>query len=225
MRITKASILSWAKVHSKLIAGVSAGVVIGAAGAAVVNASIPAANGTIYACYTTNNTGPLARVRIIDNSTQTCNSNETAINWNQQGPAGPTGPQGPAGPAGPQGPAGPEGPAGSNGVLAYGYAVTIFDPVTDAQSLDVTNTLNVTNFTPVVDVNGNVRGACITITGNPQNMQVTFTNGNNRGHAIKTASGWLGDSDGNPCPDDANANVWIQTPSGKFFTIYGQPEE
>ncbi|MDA8296222.1 MAG: type VI secretion system tube protein Hcp [Actinomycetota bacterium] len=54
-----------------------------------------------------------------------CRRNETAVQWNIQGPTGPqgpvgpkgttgaTGPAGPKGPAGPQGPVGPQGPAGS----------------------------------------------------------------------------------------------------------------
>lgn len=38
---------------------------------------------------------------------EACTANETALDWNQQGPAGPVGPPGPAGPQGLQGPAAP----------------------------------------------------------------------------------------------------------------------
>ena len=64
----------------------------------------------IHACYN-NNSGTIKLV----NTGQPCHENETAIQWNQTGPAGPTGPQGPAGPAGPTGPTGPQGPAGPAG--------------------------------------------------------------------------------------------------------------
>ena len=83
-------------------------------------ASIPGANGIIYGCYS-NGSGIL---RVIDNSTTQCKSNETALNFNQTGPQGPQGvpgapgPQGlkgDPGPAGPAGPTGPIGPAGRDG--------------------------------------------------------------------------------------------------------------
>lgn len=89
-----------------------------AAGGAVAVASIPSANGTISGCYVTsveNPDGlPLGTLRVIDVDTgATCPFGESAISWNQQGPAGPAGAQGSAGPTGPTGPAGPQGPAGS----------------------------------------------------------------------------------------------------------------
>lgn len=59
------------------------------------------ANTTYYACVKTS-TGTL---RIVPANT-TCNSNETLISWNQQGPQGIPGPTGAPGPQGPQGPAG-----------------------------------------------------------------------------------------------------------------------
>jgi type VI secretion system secreted protein Hcp len=66
------------------------------AGAAVGVAAIPSADGTIHSCVTTSN----GAIRIIDaeaTPAQTCTGTETALNWNQQGPAGPTGPPGPEG--------------------------------------------------------------------------------------------------------------------------------
>lgn len=44
-----------------------------------------------------------------------CKKNETALSWNEEGPAGARGPAGPAGPAGPEGPAGPQGETGATG--------------------------------------------------------------------------------------------------------------
>lgn len=90
MHITKVSVFGWVKKHIKLVAGLSSGVVLGVTGSAVVLASIPDSSGVIHACYRTG-TGILAKVRIIDNSTDSCTTNETAISWNQTGPQGPAG--------------------------------------------------------------------------------------------------------------------------------------
>src|SRR5579884_2792712 len=57
---------------------------------AVAYASIPGPGGVINGCIKNSD----STVRVID-STQTCGSNETALNWNQTGPQGPTGPRGP----------------------------------------------------------------------------------------------------------------------------------
>lgn len=67
---------------------------VGGITSAVVMASMPDGNGVIHACYTK---GSSAKTRIIDTANQSCNGNETAISWNQQGPTGPQGPQGLAG--------------------------------------------------------------------------------------------------------------------------------
>ena len=102
----------------------SAAVVVAAIAVAVVAggiaaATIPAANGTITACYYTaaDRGGANGALRVVD-SAAACTSQETALTWNQagpQGPAGPAGPQGPAGPPGPGGPEGQQGPAGPAG--------------------------------------------------------------------------------------------------------------
>jgi len=60
-------------------------VVVVAAGAAY--AAIPGPGGVIHGCIA-KSTGSL---RVIDNATQTCKSNETALSWNQQGQPGPAG--------------------------------------------------------------------------------------------------------------------------------------
>ncbi len=74
-------------------------------------ASIPAANGVIYTCYSNTNGG----LRVIDNSTTQCKSSETALNFNQTGPQGVQGPAGPAGPQGVQGETGATGATGATG--------------------------------------------------------------------------------------------------------------
>jgi len=61
-------------------------------------------------------------LRVIDNSTAQCKSNETALNFNQTGPQGIQGLQGPAGPAGPQGPQGETGATGPAGASGTGTA-------------------------------------------------------------------------------------------------------
>jgi hypothetical protein len=75
-------------------------------------ASIPGANGVVYGCYSNSN----GTLRVIDNSTTQCKSNETALNFNQTGPQGPQGLQGPQGATGATGAAGPQGPAGPEGL-------------------------------------------------------------------------------------------------------------
>lgn len=79
-------------------------------GVIATHATIPAPTGVIYGCY--DNAGKL---RVIDNATTTCKTNETQLTWSQTGPQGPIGPQGPQGPTGVQGPAGLQGPAGPQG--------------------------------------------------------------------------------------------------------------
>jgi hypothetical protein len=64
----------------------------------VAYSAIPDPMGVIHGCYM--NAG--RTLRVID-STESCPTNETALNWNQQGPAGPAGPTGAQGPEGPPG--------------------------------------------------------------------------------------------------------------------------
>jgi len=76
-------------------------------GAIVTRATIPSANGVIYACY--NKSG--GTLRVIDRDVTNCSANETQVTWNQTGPIGPTGPQGPTGATGATGAQGPTGPS------------------------------------------------------------------------------------------------------------------
>jgi uncharacterized protein YjbI with pentapeptide repeats len=91
--------------------GASAGSVVSAHGgdASRIHACLNPGNGTIY----------------VVEAGQACGSNQTALDWNIQGPQGPQGiegPQGPQGIQGPQGPAGPQGPLGRGSFYSHGLA-------------------------------------------------------------------------------------------------------
>ena len=73
----------------------------------VAYATVPDGNGVIHGCYakTSNGQALAGSLRVVDTGMgQSCQSNENALSWNQQGVKGATGPQGPAGPAGTAGP-------------------------------------------------------------------------------------------------------------------------
>ena len=86
----------------------------------IVAAAVAAAAGAGVAYATTSGSDPInacvqtanGNVRVVSAGTA-CRGGETALQWNQQGPAGPAGPAGAPGPQGPQGPAGPPGAAGN----------------------------------------------------------------------------------------------------------------
>jgi type VI secretion system secreted protein Hcp len=82
------------------------------AGGAVALGAIPSSDGTIHACYATGG-APTGALRIVDEGVS-CGTGETAISWNQRGPAGPAGPAGPTGPTGDTGTSG-SGSTGSTG--------------------------------------------------------------------------------------------------------------
>lgn len=91
------------------LAGLFAVTAIGV-GQAVASAD----NATIYACKDRQ-----GNLRAVDAAAD-CTKNETPLEWNTEGPAGPqgiAGPQGDAGPMGPRGFTGPQGPAGPQGVV------------------------------------------------------------------------------------------------------------
>lgn len=99
------------------VALTAAGVTL--AGAAIAGASIPDSAGVIHGCIAKSGlpvvSPPPGSMRIIDSPAQHCASNETAVDWNQSGPAGPAGPQGGAGAKGDPGLTGPTGAAGPKG--------------------------------------------------------------------------------------------------------------
>lgn len=97
----------------------------------VAYAAIPSVDGTIHACYS-DHTGAL---RVVDGEAVgggRCADNETALAWNQAGPAGPPGAPGAPGPPGAQGSAGPAG--GLKGVRRVKH----FGTFSDATSKTVT---------------------------------------------------------------------------------------
>ena len=78
----------------------------------VAFAAIPDSEGAIHGCYLKSS----GQLRVIDTARdEHCSRAETAISWNERGPAGTQGVPGEAGPAGPQGPTGPQGPQGPAG--------------------------------------------------------------------------------------------------------------
>jgi hypothetical protein len=84
-----------------------------ALGGGMAYASIPDAGGVIHACYAQKD----GSLRVIDSPSQTCQSKETALNWNTQGP---------------------QGPPGANGVSGY-EVVTVHDPAPSGNA-DITVT-------------------------------------------------------------------------------------
>jgi hypothetical protein len=70
-------------------------------------AAIPDGGSVIHSCYKKSG----GAVRVIDTASTSCDSNETPLDWNQQGPQGPQGAPGPKGDKGDKGDPGPPGPA------------------------------------------------------------------------------------------------------------------
>jgi Collagen triple helix repeat (20 copies) len=87
----------------------------------IAYATIPDSGGVIHTCFKPSDATKIggAALSVVDSEGGAiCKAGDTALTFNQQGPAGPQGPEGPRGPAGPQGtegPAGPQGPAGPPG--------------------------------------------------------------------------------------------------------------
>lgn len=77
----------------------------------LAEASIPAANGKIYACFA-KSTGAL---RAVNYPSKHCKRGEALLSWNRTGKRGAKGATGARGATGPQGPQGPQGPSGSAG--------------------------------------------------------------------------------------------------------------
>lgn len=91
---------------------VALGIIIPVVGTASWVAASENSSATIHACVHRES----GQVRIVSGGEQ-CRRNETALEWNAEGPAGPVGAgaQGEMGPAGPQGDTGPAGPTGDPG--------------------------------------------------------------------------------------------------------------
>src|SRR4051794_5393576 len=80
-------------------------------GGAFAVAAIPAASGTINACFATK-TGA---IRVVDSAKPKCKKGEKAIGWNQKGPTGASGVAGVAGAPGGPGAQGAKGETGAQG--------------------------------------------------------------------------------------------------------------
>lgn len=65
----------------KLLIGIVSGLVVGGVATVAVMAATPDSSGVIHSCYKNSN----GALRIIDNATQSCGNNETALGWNQAG--------------------------------------------------------------------------------------------------------------------------------------------
>jgi hypothetical protein len=105
-RLTRARVLGFALVMALVVGG------------ALAYASIPDAGGSIHSCFKPTDATKIggAALTVIDSANGgACKAGDTALPFNQQGPAGPQGQSGPTGPAGAQGPSGPTGPAGAQG--------------------------------------------------------------------------------------------------------------
>ena len=85
-----------------VLIGTGAVLGLGTDGIAYAAAAGPVSSGVIHGCYTTKASNGSHTLVLQDVGT-TCPAGDTAIKWNQKGPAGPAGPTGPAGPQGPAG--------------------------------------------------------------------------------------------------------------------------
>jgi len=94
-----------------------AGLVLGVAlVGSVAWATIPGTTGVINGCYRTSLDDQKGQLRIVDDPAS-CRSNESAIQWNQEGPTGDTGAQGLQGIQGETGATGAQGPQGNTGAV------------------------------------------------------------------------------------------------------------
>ncbi len=86
---------------------------------------IPGADGIIHACYADDG----GHLRVIDPQLgHTCKREETALQWNQTGPAGQQGAQGPQG---------PQGPAGLTGYQQITESINNFNLASSTESVHV----------------------------------------------------------------------------------------
>lgn len=145
--MTKTKIVGWFKDQAKLLVAVLFSAIIGGATTAAVLAAT--GDGVIRACYRNSN-----QTLSLPDSSGNCAANETAISWNQQGPAGPQGPVGPQG---------PKGDSGSN-QAASGY-------IRSDGTLDQTHSVNVlsikTAYSNPADPSSGQFGYCIKVPFTP----------------------------------------------------------
>lgn len=117
----------------------------------VAYASIPASNGTIQGCYRTAGGDNEGQLRIVEDASN-CRSNETSLQFNQQGIAGP---------AGPTGAKGDRGDAGAAWLPSYGIAQVLVSR--GGKPASVWATYSTTLGSPVGDnTSGTFRFTCAT---------------------------------------------------------------
>jgi hypothetical protein len=79
-------VITFARIYTKYISVLFVGLVLGGSVmfAVGVRAAIPDSDGTIHGCRNVTTT----LLRVIDSANQSCDSNETALNWDQNGVKG-----------------------------------------------------------------------------------------------------------------------------------------
>lgn len=161
--------LNFIKNKVVFLVAVTMAAVVGGATTAVVLASIPDSNGVIHSCYK-NSTGALS---VIDNSTQSCSGNETALSWNQSG-------------------------GGSGGPLAYAHVV-YDETVSNQYRIDNDRSNNLTYVYSDTSTNETKGYICLKVeNGNPKN--ITAIGGANSTAnpllaAVKDENGWSSDGE------------------------------
>lgn len=75
--------ISWLETKAKLFTIVSIAALAGGVTSAIALAAIPDSSGLIHGCYRSSGLLANGSLRVIDNAAQSCNSNETALNWSQ----------------------------------------------------------------------------------------------------------------------------------------------
>ena len=145
-----------------IASGTALALLAGGTAAGAVIAGGPISSGVIHGCYATKAVNGSHTLVLQDVGTA-CSAGDTAIKWNQKGPAGP---QGPTGPAGAQGPAGAanvdRGVVSWSGGGAPGQTCTLTQVAgPDAASLTATGP-QVAN---VCEIDGLQPGSIVTVSG------------------------------------------------------------
>lgn len=96
-------------------------------------AAIPDASGTIHGCYRTSTDDQKGQLRVVEDAAS-CRSNETAIQWNEQGTPGLPGP------------AGADGADGADGVSPTVAQLTVGDPHCPAGGAALTDAAGTTAY-------------------------------------------------------------------------------
>jgi hypothetical protein len=159
----------------------------------------------IHACV--NNTS--GNVRILA-ANAVCRNNESPIDWNIQGPAGP---QGEPGPTGEQGPPG----ANGEGISAYAHVVVDRDATGKPYVLDAANSNNVLKV--IKPTRTSHMRACFDLVF-PAHGAVVSVEGSSRVPSAATAQATVNFAPGASCPDGYRDAMVVATNSGNFESFY-----